>query len=176
MKTKSALDTLLDEPVDLSGLIEKLEFTEENIIVANREQSALFLEASRYRVKKMRSRIQAEAQLDAEKAQASIFFRSKKKTSKVNITEGHIKDKVAVDSDVHEARQKYDKAQVYEEWARLLLEAYRQRGHAIKTLAELLGAEANAQARVARKDLEQAGFENLRESVRKRYPGRGKGD
>jgi hypothetical protein len=70
------------------------------------------------------------------------------------------------------ARDKYDRSQVYEEWGRLLLEAYRQRGHAIKTLAELLGAEAYAQARIVRKDFELAGFENLKRAVRKKYPGR----
>src|ERR1017187_6200596 len=101
-----------------------------------------------------------------------MFLRAKKKVSKTNITEGHIKDQVSVDAGVQAARFKYDKSQVYEEWARLLLEAYRQRGHAIKTLAELLGAEANAQARIARKDLEVAGFESLKNAVRKKYPGR----
>lgn len=77
-----------------------------------------------------------------------------------------------MDDGVQQARARYDRTQVYEEWSKLFLEAYRQRGHAIKTLAELLGAEANAQARLARKDLEVAGFENLKEQVRRRYPGR----
>ena len=171
MKSKSTLDEILNEPVDVSALIDKLDFSEENIIAANREQATLFLEASRYRVKKMRGRIQAESRLDAEKAKASLFFRVKK-AAKSGITEGYIKDKVMMDKGVQEARMKYDKSQVHEEWAKLFLEAYRQRGHAIKTLAELLGAEANAQARLARKELEVAGFENLKEQVRKKYPGR----
>src|ERR1017187_10337095 len=122
MKSKSTLDVILDEPVDLAELIAKLDFTEENIIAANREQATLFLEASRYRVKKMRGRIQAEAKLDAEKAKSSLFFRAKKRVSKTNITEGFIKDQVSVDLGVQAARFKYDKSQVYEEWAKLLLE------------------------------------------------------
>ena len=174
MKNKSNLDEILNEPVDVSALIEKLDFSEENIIVANREQPALFLEASRYRVKRMRSRIQAESHLDTEKAKASLFFRIKK-AAKSGITEAYVKDKVTMDKGVQEVRAKYDRAQVYEEWSKLFLEAYRQRGHAIKTLSEILGAEANAQARLARKELEVAGFENLKEQVRKRYPGRKEG-
>jgi hypothetical protein len=176
MLKKNVLEEILSEPVDLPGLIEKLDFSEENIIQANREQADLFLEASRYRVKRMRARIQAESQLEAEKAKASIFFRLKKRNSTdkkaPNLTEAYIKDKIGVDAGVLEIRAKYDDALVYEEWAKQLLEAYKQRGRAIQTLSELLGAEAYAQARLARKTLELEGLETLKESVRKRFPGR----
>jgi hypothetical protein len=175
-KSKSSLDEILAEPVDLKALIEHLDFSEENIIQANREQAQLFLEASRYRVKRMRARIQFESALDVEKSEASIFLRLKKRNEKdvkkgANLTEPYMKAKIEVDPAVQEARSKFDNAQVYEEWAKLLLEAYRQRGRTIQTLAELLGAEANAQAKLARKELELEGLDNLKKAVRKRYPG-----
>jgi len=173
MKKQNSLDNLLAEPVNVKSLIEQLDFSEENIMVANREQPSLFLEASRYRVKKMRSRIQAEAVLESEKANAALFLRKKKIGRDSGITEGYIRDKVAVHPKVEEARTKFDNCQVHEEWAKLLLEAYRQRRDAIRTLAELLGAEANAQARAARKDAEMAGFENLKRDIRKKYRNRG---
>ena len=161
---------MLVEPVDLDKLIAELDFSEENVIKANREQATLFLEASRYRVKKMRNRIQAEAEYESRQAEASIFLRGLKKKGSA-ITEGYIRDKVSIHPKVIRAREKFDKSQAYEEWSKLLLEAYRQRGHAIKTLAELLGAEANAQARLARKDAEMMGFESLKKKVRKRFSG-----
>jgi hypothetical protein len=167
MKNKHSLEMMLDEPVDLASLIEKPDFSEENIIEANREQPQLFLEASRYRVKKMRSRIQSESSLETEKAKASLFFRAKKKDK--GTTEPYIKAKIITDKAVQEAQQAFDKQLVYEEWAKQLLETYRYRGRAIQTLAELLGAEANAQARMARKDLELAGYENLKTAVKKKY-------
>jgi|ERR1019366_3114305 hypothetical protein len=176
MPRKNTLEEILSEPVDLPGLIDHLDFSEENIIQANREQPQLYLEASRYRVKRMRARIRAESNLDTEKAQASIFLRLKSRNSKdknAKLTEPYIKEKVAVSAAVVEARESFDKAQVYEEWSQRLLEAYRQRGHAIQTLAQLLGAEASAQARLVRKEVELAGLESLKDSVRKRYPGRG---
>ena len=171
---KSTLSEILDAPVDLKGLMDKLDFSEEAVLQANREQPSLFLEASRYRVKKMRTRIQSESNLKAEQANASMFLRLKKKKAEKgsSFTEGYIKDKVTVHPGVIEAQAQEDNAQVYEEWAKLLLEAYRQRGHAIKTLAEILGAEANAQARQSRKEFEIEGFEKLKDAVRKRYPGR----
>lgn len=166
--------TILKEPVDLDNLIKQLDFAEENLIQANREQPSLFLEASRYRVKRMRVRIQSESEYEMKQSEASIFLRGlKKKAEKGVMTEGYIRDKVRIRPDVVTAREKFDKAQAHEEWSKLLLEAYRQRGSAIKTLAEILGAEANAQARMVRKDLETAGFENLKKAVKKRYPGRG---
>lgn len=173
MKSKSKLDAILDEPVDLQGLIEKLDFSEENILVANREQPSLFLEASRYRVKKMRGRIQAESNLKAEEAKAGLFLRAKKKLApKAGVTEGYIKDKIFVHPEVVIARERLDKSQVYEEWAKLLLETYRQRGRTIQTLAELLGAEAYAQAKIGHKEVELEGLEKLKAAVRKKYPGR----
>jgi hypothetical protein len=173
MKKNIQLAELLLEPVNLGELIDKLDFSEENIIRANREQPSLFLEASRYRVKKLRSRIQAESKYEMQQSKSSLFLRSlKKKGERGAITEGYIKDKVRVRPKVVVARKKFDNAQAHEEWAKLLLEAYRQRGSAIKTLAENLGAEANAQARLQRKDLETEGYEKLKAAVRKRYPGR----
>jgi len=166
----------LDEPIDLEQLIGQLDFAEENLIQANREQPNLFLEASRYRVKRMRARIQAETAYEMRQAESSIFLRSLKKKGDGSITEKYISDKVKLRPRVIKARDKFDKAQAYEEWAKLVLETFRQRGSAIKTLAEILGAEANAQARLARKDLEMEGFEKLKKAVRKRYPGRGDSD
>jgi hypothetical protein len=172
MKSKpQTVDALLDEPVDLALLIQHLDFSEENIIMADREQPGYFLEASRYRVKKLRSRIAKESALDSEKAKASLFFRSKK-GKREGVTEAYIKEKVVLDPRVQKSRELYDRSLVYEEWAKLLLEAYRERGRAIKTLAELLGAEAFAQARVGHKEMELAGFEALKRAVKKKYPGR----
>ena len=173
----TSLEAILAEPVDLARLIEHLDFTEENLIQANREQPALFLEASRYRVKRMRQRITAETLLDTEKAQAGIFFRLKKRNEKdkgkgSTLTEAYIKEKVIVDKSVVAAREAFDKATVYEEWARHLLDAYKQRGYAIQNLAELLGAEAFAQAKLGQKELEIAGLEQLKKAVRAKYPGK----
>lgn len=170
MKQKPLLDQILDEPVDLTSLMDKLDFTEENVVTADREQASLFLEASRYRVKKLRHRIQTESVLDSAKAQAALLLRAKKK--ELDLTESCIKDRLTLNPNVKAAREKYDNAQVGEEWSRLLLEAYKERGRAIKTMAEILGAEANAQVRLVRKDMEVAGFEALKESVRKKYKGK----
>ena len=172
MKAKTSLDSLLDQPIDLKALIAGLDFSEENIVIANREQPSLFLEASRYRVKKLRARIQAESLLESERARAAMVYRKKKATSG-GITEAYIREKVSVNAEALDAREHLDRAMVHEEWAKLLLEAYRQRGHAIKTLAEILGAEANAQARLARKDLETEGFEKIKQAVRSKYSKRG---
>ena len=120
----------------------------------------------------MRARIQAEAAYEMQQAKASIFLRSLKKKGDGSITEKYISDKVRLRPRVIEARKKFDNTQVYEEWSKLLLDTYRQRDKAIKTLAEILGAEANAQARLMRKDMEIEGFEKLKRAVKKRFPGR----
>jgi len=170
MKNKSTVSNLLASPVNVNSLIEALDFAEENIVKANREQPSLFLEASRYRVKKMRARIQKESAYEMQQSQASLILR-KLKVKGNSITEGYIRDKVRVRPSVIEAKNEYDDSLSNEEWAKLLLEAYRQRASAIKTLAEILGAEANAQARLARRDAEMIGFDKLKEKVRKRYKG-----
>jgi uridine phosphorylase len=167
------LQDILAAPVKIDELIEKLDFSEENVVQANREQASLFLEASRYRVKKMRARIRTESAFETAKTTAAMFLRKKKKVAeKGTITEGFIRDQVATNPSVIETRKQFEDAQVYEEWSKSLVAAYSQRAHAIRTLAEILGAEASAQARMVRKDLEEAGFEQLKKQVRKRFPGR----
>jgi len=167
------MEELLSQPVNLDDLIEKLDFSEENVIQANREQATLYLEASRYRVKKMRGRIRAESKFEAAKTEAAMILRQKKRSGeKGSITEGYIKDRVATNPHVHSAKRKFEDAVAYEEMAKLLLETYRQRGRAIQTLAEILGAEAHAQARQARRDIEEAGLDQLRRQVKRRFEAR----
>ena len=174
---KSAIDLLLEAPVDLRALISKLEFSEEDVARAAREQARLFLEASRYRVLCMRKRMKAEAAYKLLCSQESLKLRRAKraladKKDKSALTEKFISDRVSVEPNVVQARRQLDLQTVYEEWGKLLVDAYKQRRDACRILAEIMGAEASAELRIVQSEASVRGMKHLRREVDSRWPGR----
>ena len=165
MPTTQEIRKYLRSPVKLKSLIRQLDFDEEDLPSAILKQPSLFLEASRYRVQRMRKRFQAEAIYEKERVEAALAIRRKKRKTK--ITEAYIKDLVA--RRLEEPQERIDNARELEEFAKLLLDAYRYRKDACKILSELLGAEATAQGRLVRRGIELRGFKKLKEDVKIGY-------
>lgn len=160
------LNEYLEAPVNLERLIAKLDFHEEDVERATREQASLFLEACRYRVKKLRSKVAAKTNYEQKYARVAMQFRALKKKGQ---TEGSIKDRVPLHSSVREAKKALDKATVAEEFAELMTEAYKQRFHACRILASILGAEASAELRVTQQQIGRDGMKKLRNKVAQRF-------
>jgi hypothetical protein len=171
MANTENLQNILDEPVDLKGLLKKLDFTEEDLIRADLEQPRLYMEASRFRVRLMRKVIQAEAALELVSVGSALRIRKKYRELGKSITESAIKERVANNPDVQDCKKRLGEVEAMEEWAKLLLEAFKMRRDAVKILAEVLGAEANAEIRHQRKEFELEGYSKLKDRVRKKYAG-----
>jgi len=174
---QSAIELLLEAPVDIRQLIKKLEFSDEDVARATMEQAKLFLEASRYRVLCMRKRLRAVATYELLCSQEALKLRRAKralvdKKDKSQLTEKSISDRISVLSTVVQARRELDIETVYEEWSKLLVDAYKQRRDACRILAEIMGAEASAELRVARSEAAVRGLKHLRKEVNARWPGR----
>lgn len=122
--------------VALTDLLDRLYFSDEQVGQAAMEQAKLFMAAATYRVKKMRVRQQAEADLDNARVTHSLRLRRQGKLNGKNITERHLTDLVDGHEDMAELRAAVAKAKQHEEWAKLLLEAYSHRRDAIKVLAQ----------------------------------------
>ena len=159
-----------DEQVDVNKLLRDMDFTEETITTALLNQSKLLVQASRYRVQKMRERMQAEAELEHLSVDVASIVRQRG-DSEVRITEKFIEEQVLKNQKVRGAQSKFDDARVLEEWAKLLLQAFDSRGSMLKALVQLLGAEAAVESGFIRNELERMGIGKLREKVRKGFPG-----
>lgn len=119
----------------VSRLIESLSVVDENILAVAAGQPLLFVEASRYRVAKMRQRSRAEAALEACASELGLRFRTPTGNEQ-RITEGYVKTRLLKHPRYRQMKEEVDRAEEREEFAKLLLEAYRMRRDAIKIIAD----------------------------------------
>jgi hypothetical protein len=140
-KKRSVTARLLSSPSDLDTLLKNLDFSEKSVADAARNQAQLFAEASRYYVKKMRVRIQAEQHMEFVESEVNLQIRWHDKEKGDKRTEGHVKALINKSKRVVAARKEYARAQTEETWSKLLVDAYRHRNGAIRIVADLLGAE-----------------------------------
>lgn len=124
-----------------SKLIRDLQVVQENIKGEAIRQPLLFIEAVRYRVSKMRARAQAEAEQKAWAGQQWIAIR--KQFAGKKITNDEVKAFIEKDPRYQKLVAAKDEAEAREEFAKLLLEAYRMRRDGVRILADAEGYEAS---------------------------------
>lgn len=156
-------------PDPLEDLLARLDFSPEAVVTAAAEQPILFLKAARYRVTRMRNRLQAAMQCEEVRADKAMALRSNARSSGERITEGAIAELLTVSPAVKNAQDVANTATEEEEFAKLLLEAFRHRRDCLKVIGDLTGAER------AVRMLHEASTEKLQQSRRAlegKYPGK----
>jgi len=150
----------LKQPVDVLALIKKLDFSEEDFEGAAMEQPALYLDAARLRVQKMRKRAQAKIASETEKAQARI---------RIQGTIQEKNDRTTLKKTVRMAERAYEYALSVEEFCKGLMRAFEERDKAIAIIKDARWAEAG---NVVRRVKEKEGRDLARraqQDVRQRY-------
>jgi len=124
--------------VDLSDLLERLAFAEEDTQQAALEQPKLYMQAATYRIHKMRARQHAEMTLENMRVDRSLYLRRQQKVGekKKALTEKNIADLVENMKEVREWKAKLASAKSMEEHAKLLLDAYEHRRSTLKILVQ----------------------------------------
>ena len=135
------VERIITERVIVDDLIKGLSFSDEEVVDAAKMQPTLFLHASRLRIQTMRNRVAAEARLQAERAERAGKFRMRGKEAGERVTEGQVQERLARIPEIIKLTKEVTDAEEYEEWSKLLLEAYRMRRDALKVVADMLGAE-----------------------------------
>ncbi len=156
----------LDEQVDLPTLIDALEFTDETVASAAELQPKLFLEAGRFRVQKMRKKNQAEAAHALLLSEKALKTREKFKNDGEKVTEANIKEKLGRDRELLDAAKLCSSSEESEEYARLLVEAYRQRSSSLKVVADLMNSEARVRSLDSGPEIKK-----LKEKLKSKYKG-----
>lgn len=165
---RNTYSAIIEGPVNLRYILDSLDFSDEDIVEAAKKQPKLFLEATRFRVRKMRERIGAESKLKALQAAKGSKYRKTLASPGTRVTEGQISERVTANAEVKRALEAYQDTQEAEEFAKLLLEAFRMRRDALKIVAELIGAEIY---------ISKLGFgqttemEKTRKRLENKYPG-----
>lgn len=128
---------LLTGEVDIHQVVERLAFAEEDLQTAALEQARLYMAAATYRVKKMRTRQEAEMSLDNFRVDYGLKLRLKYKGQK-GTTERFINDMLERVPEVRTAVSEVAKAKRMEEWSKLLLDAYEHRRSSLKILSQFI--------------------------------------
>lgn len=154
---------------DIQRLLDGLSFTVEGAVEAALEAAMLFEKAASYRVEKMRLRAAAEMALEQIRAELELLYRKEAAEEGDKITEKNVNAKLAIDPKVQTAQVWLDNHLADEEYAKLLLEAYRMRRDSMKAVVDLTGAERSLQA-LAEKSTEK--LEQTLQILKQKYPGR----
>lgn len=165
--TNEELFEYLNQPFKLKTVLNSLDFLETDVIQAAVSQPKLFREAARFRVAKMRDVSRAKAQYETIRSDAALKLRRKKETDK-GLTEGAIKDRVDSNPDVLKAHAKLQRAYEAEEFAKLLLEAYRMRRDSLRIVTEANGAEVGREMKELRTMIETTGLKKVKSKLRAR--------
>jgi predicted O-linked N-acetylglucosamine transferase (SPINDLY family) len=131
----------------LEKLLEKLAYTVETVQEAAVEQAVSFEAAANYRVDHMRRRMALEMELERLRAEIELAIRKQAAEIGEKPTEGAIKARLAVHKLIQRAENDLRAAEAMEEYAKLLLEAYRHRRDSLEVVGQLSGAE-RAMARI----------------------------
>ena len=121
--------------VDIHNLLDCLAFTQEEIETAALEQAKLYMAAVTYRIKKMRTRQEAEMRLDNLKVDYSLKMRVRYKGQK-GTTERAIQELVDRVPEIRQAVGDLATAKRLEEFSKGVLDAYEHRRSSIKVLAQ----------------------------------------
>lgn len=164
------LDDYLNKEVDLKELVKKIDFTDEEVEDAAAEHPKLFLRVSRFRVQKMRDRVEAELAYEARLAKLGSHYRERKdEKGKRKLTEGAVSAKVQLDSKISKLKRTMEMAHVYEKFAELLVTTYHKREFAIKIIMDARWAEAGKALKVMKEEGAKRMTRKLQEEVRSRY-------
>jgi hypothetical protein len=137
------IEDFLSKPVDLKSLLKKIDLVDEAVEDAALEQPKFFLTAARYRVQRMRDRVENELAYSSEVAKIGSKYRERKdEKGKRTLTEGAVAAKVQLNDKIHKLRRKMELSLVYEKFSELLVETFRKRESAIKIIIDARFAEA----------------------------------
>jgi Fe2+ transport system protein B len=143
MKVNRAIVEMLERPVDVKKLVDRLYFNADDLETAALKQPKLYLESGRFR-----AQTSLEAKRLARKLAKEIGIRSLKIRQRSNIkTEGAVKSQLSKSHTIQSLQKRVDDSEVYEEFAKQLTEAYKERLMVLALLSRLKASEISSEIR-----------------------------
>lgn len=120
----------------VSELIRLLPIVSENVMEEAARQPQLFVHVARYRVGRMRRLSQLRARMEYLSSRIAQATRGRVKERGGRITEAQIKERVRIDRRMRRLQSRLDLIEAQDEFAKLLLEAFRMRRDALRIIGE----------------------------------------
>ncbi len=153
---------------NLQALLDGLNFEELAIAEAALSQPRLFVACANYRIKLLRERKAAEASLKSLVTRQSIRLRAKYKGMGEKLTEAELKNLLTRNQFIKSAEVELADLETEEEYAKLLLEAYRMRKDALQVIAQAQRAGEYA-GKISPRDFPTEGVDSLRRKAQAKY-------
>ena len=156
----SKLLEMIGVSVDVDKLIDRIYFSMDGLEQASLNQSKYYLQASRLRAQTLLQLNTLKRKLTQISSERQLKIRDRYGEAKEN----EVKGRLALDPRVARYQRKFDEATVVDEFAKDLLEVYRQRLMVILTLAKLQVGEMQSELRSAKGE---AVLDSVRKQQRK---------
>jgi hypothetical protein len=153
---------------EVALLLEQLDFSPDNVLAASSEQPGLFLQAIDYRMKAMRSNSQAKMALELSEADVSSSLRKEAKAIGDKTTESALSEQVMLNKSIQVLSKQKRDAEEQDEFAKLLLEAFRMRRDCLRIVGDLAKSEMATKAYF---DESEDKLRRTKEQLKQKYPG-----
>ncbi len=154
--------------VDVKKLLAGVEFNPDDVVTAAAMNAVLFVDAVTFRLACMEKRAAAKLAHERVEAETSLATRKFYKDLGEKTTEGNIDATVLLTPAVKAAADALSKADVYDEYSRLIVEVFRMRRDCLRIVDDMTRGELASQGAI------EAGADKMRgrrEELRKRFPG-----
>lgn len=163
-----SVQTALSKTIDLSDLMNNLNFSDEQTADAAKMQPMLFMLGATFKVQKQRRKLRYEAKLKLVRSQLAKKVRLELSELGTRVTDKQVEETISRKREVRDIEDKLDQCVIEEEWSKLLIEALRARSTSLKIVSELIGAEVY----VSRKMEGADDLDAIRKKLKEKYPGR----
>lgn len=146
MKVNRDIVEMLERPVDVKRLVDKLFFRADDLETAALKQPTLYLESGRFRAQSTLEFKRLKRKLETEVGIRSLKIRQQSDVK----TEGAVKSRLSKSHTIKSLQERVDKAEVYEEFAKQLTESYKERLMVLAILSRLKASEISSEIRKVR--------------------------
>ena len=156
------------KPNSVITLLSKIDFSPDNVVDAAAEQPVLFVRAIQYRLECLITKTNAKMAWETAQAEKELKIRKEYRDAGEKITEGNIDALTLLDPDVAAACKKFSDAETYEEYSKLVVEAFRMRRDCLRIVDDMTRDEMGLQKAA------ELGAEKLKQTRRKlhdKFPG-----
>jgi hypothetical protein len=153
--------------IDVSALLDLVPFSPEEVVDAGCGNTALYVDAIRYRLRCLETASNAKRIWETACAEKDLQLRQQARAAGEKITEGYIDAKILLDKKIARLAEEHEQAEVYDEYSKLIVKVFEMRRDMLHTVSQMVCREYPAV-----KMAEQAAdrMEVERRKLRKRFP------
>ncbi len=157
-----------DDQRTVLHLLNSLDFQPQDVVRAAAENPRLFITAGEYRIACLRRAKAADMKVDKIAAETELDIRALANQRQEKVTEAHVKALLQLDDAFTTAKKELADFEADDEWAKLLVEAFRMRRDVIEVIGRLTGNEM-AYSKALEQQAETMG--DARRKLQNKYPG-----